>query len=361
VYKIKKVNYATSYNWYLNVGNHASITHLNAPGVNDTAVVVTFLNGFNKDTLSIKSITACNASSAKYVILNAKIVPTTIASMSGNPTPCIGETIAYNAVASLPTNTQTAIRIFHWTKPNYTSILSANVDSSVINLKYNTGFSGGSISVKGESGCGVIGAEKSLTLKYLTPTPTSIISSTGVYNACVGVSVNYTAVVPAPTASQRIANVYRWTKPNYSTVLIATTDSSSITLQFNAGYIGGNIGVKGQTACGITGAAKTQLLKQVSCIAGTKLNPIFSKENTNGLNVSISPNPTTTAFNLKIVGSDVNKNTVVKIRDIEGRLLNTISTMSKQNISFGNDLLPGVYMLEVSNGINQKTIRAVKY
>jgi len=323
--------------------------------------MVTFLNGFYKDTLSVKSITACNVSSAKYVILNAKIVPTTIASISGNQTPCIGETIAYNAVASLPTITQTAIRIFHWTKPNYTSILSANADSSVINLKYNTGFTGGSISVKGESACGVIGAAKTLTLQYLTPTPTSIISSTGVYNACVGVSVNYTAVVPAPTASQRIANVYRWTKPNYSTVLNATTDSSSITLQFNAGYVGGNIGVKGQTACGITGAAKTQALTHIACIAGTKLNPIFSNENTNGFNVIISPNPTTTAFNLKIIGSDINRKTEIKIRDVEGRLLNTIFTMTKQNVSFGNDLLPGVYMLEVSNGINQKTIRAVKY
>lgn len=361
VYKIKKVNYATSYNWYLNLGTNASITHLNAPGVNDTAVMVTFFNGFNKDTLCVKSLTACNASIAKSIVLNAKILPTTVASISGIKTPCIGETITYNAIASMPTISQTAIRIFHWTKPNYTTILSANADSSVINLKFNTGFTGGNVSVKGESACGIIGSAKTLTLQYLTPTPTSIASSTGAYNACVGVSVNYTAVVPAPTASQRIASVYRWTKPNNSVILNANEDSSSISLQFKTGYIGGSISVKGQTACGITGAAKTQAITHVACNPGTKLDPIFSDKNKDRFNVIISPNPTTTEFSLKVTNADFDKNIEIKIRDVEGRLIKSFFTTSNQNILFGNDLMPGVYMLEISNGINKKIIRAVKY
>jgi len=361
VYRIKKVTYATSYNWYLNLGSNATITHVNASGVNDTAVIVTFLSGFTKDTLSVKSITPCNSSTAKTVILNATLLPPAVTAINGKLTPCIGEVINYSATAATPTSTQALVAVYRWTKPNYTTIVSAASDSSFINLQFNTGFIGGSITAKGQSACGIAGTAKSVSLQYLTPTPTSITSSTGVYNACIGSIVTYTAVVPAPTTTQRAASVYRWTKPNNTTILSATADSLSIILQFNTGYIGGSLTVKGQTACGITGTAKAQALTHTACPTGTKMNPITINKDESNFNVTVYPNPTTSAFNLKVSASNVNNQVSIKIRDVEGRLLKTIYTMPQQNVLFGNDLLPGVYMLEVTNGINKKSIRAVKY
>ena len=361
VYRIKKVTYATSYNWYFNIGSNANITHVNSPGVNDTAVIVTFLSGFRKDTLSVKSISACNSSTAKTVILNATLLPPAVTTINGKLTPCIGEVVNYSATAAAPTTTQTSIAVYRWTKPNNTTIVSAASDSSYINLQFNTGFTGGSITAKGQSACGIAGTAKSVSLQYLTPTPTSITSSTGVYNACIGTPVTYTAVLPAPTTTQRAANVYRWTKPNYTTILSASADSLSITLQFNVGYIGGSLSVKGQTACGITGTAKTQALTHSACPTGTKINPITINKNENNFNVTIYPNPTSTDFNLKVEASDIHKQVSIKIRDVEGRLLKTIYVMPQQNVLFGSDLIPGVYMLEVNDGNNKKSIRAVKY
>ena len=361
VYRIKKVTYATSYNWYFNIGSNANITHVNSPGVNDTAVIVTFLSGFRKDTLSVKSISACNSSTAKTVILNATLLPPAVTTINGKLTPCIGEVVNYSATAAAPTTTQTSIAVYRWTKPNNTTIVSAASDSSYINLQFNTGFTGGSITAKGQSACGIAGTAKSVSLQYLTPTPTSITSSTGVYNACIGTPVTYTAVLPAPTTTQRAANVYRWTKPNNTTILSASADSLSITLQFNVGYIGGSLSVKGQTACGITGTAKTQALTHTACPTGTKINPITINKNENNFNVTIYPNPTSTDFNLKVEASDIHKQVSIKIRDVEGRLLKTIYVMPQQNVSFGSDLIPGVYMLEATDGYNKKSIRAVKY
>jgi uncharacterized protein (TIGR02145 family) len=362
VYRIKKVTYATSYNWYLNIGSNATITHVNASGINDTAVVVNFLNGFTKDTLSVKSVTACNISLAKTVIMNAALLPPAVTAISGKLIPCIGEVVVFVASSTAPTTAQSSISVFRWTKPNYTVITYANADSSVINLQFNTGFTGGSITAKGQSLCGISGTAKSVTLQYLPPTPTSITSSTGLYNACIGSPITFTAVIPALSTTQRAATVYRWTKPNNTTILSATVDSLSITLQFNAGYTGGSLTVKGQTACGATGTAKSQALTHTACPTGTKNNPIvFTKDkNDINFNVTLFPNPTTTGFNLKVFSAET-KTASIKIMDVQGRLIKTLYALPQQTISFGNDFKSGVYMLEVSDGLNKKSIRAVKY
>jgi hypothetical protein len=319
------------------------------------------LSGFTKDTLSVKSNTACNTSTAKTVILNATQLPPAVTAINGKLTPCIGEVINYSATAATPTSTQASVAVYRWTKPSNTSIVSAATDSSYINLQFNTGFTGGSITAIGQSACRIAGTAKSVSLQYLTPTPTSITSSIGVYNACIGSTVTYTAVVPAPTTIQRAASVYRWTKPSNTTIISSTADSLSITLQFNAGFIGGSLSVKGQTTCGITGTAKTQALTHTACPTGTKINPITVNKGESNFNVTVYPNPTTSAFNLKVSASDLNKKISIKISDVEGRLLKTIYTMPQQNVLFGNDLLPGVYMLEVTDGNYKKSIRTVKY
>ena len=187
-YRIKKVTYATSYNWSLKVGTKATITHINPLGAQDTAVVVTFLSGFTLDTLSVSSVTPCSLSTPKTTVLSATYVTPAVSALTAtgnNFTPCIGDSVTYTASTTYPTSTQSAISVYRWTRPNNTTIVSATTDSSSIRIRYNTGFVGGSISVKGQSACGVVGTAKSVTLQYLPPTPTSITSSTGLYNACI--------------------------------------------------------------------------------------------------------------------------------------------------------------------------------
>ena len=366
IYRIKKVTYATSYNWSLKLGTNASITHLNVAGINDTSVLVTFLSGFTKDTLSVSAVTPCSLSVPKTCSLSSVLAPPAISTLtaSGNNfSPCIGDIVSYTASASAPTTSQSNITVFRWTRPSFTSIISATADSATISLKYNTGFVGGSISVKGQSSCGIAGSAKSATLQYLPPTPTSITSSTGTYNACIGAQITYTAYVPAPTTSQRVASVYRWTKPNNTSIISAVTDSSSIVLQFNVGFIGGNITVKGQTLCGVQGTAKSQALTHTSCPTGTKANP-YVLNTTLSNNVAafqIYPNPSASSFNILEFGKSSSDKIEIKVLDLQGRIIEKAILNNNDAKYFGKNLKAGVYIVEVSKGNLKQSIKVVKY
>ncbi len=363
VYRIRKVTYATSYLWRMKSGAKVLLTNVNPTGVNDTAVIVSFLTGFTIDTIQVQALTACSVSTIKETIVSAVYAPPTASPISGSNTPCIGNVITYYAAAPLPTATQSAAALFRWTKPNYTTIVSASADSSTINLSYNTGFTGGTITVKAQSVCGIAGTAASLLLQYLTPTPTSITSSTGVYNACIGTPITFTAVVPAPTTSQRAAVVYRWTKPNFTTITSATVDSSSIVLQFNTGYTGGSITVKGQTACGALGTAKSQVLTHTGCPTGTGNLPVTKSLSpsldSKDFYVSVFPNPTSTMFTVSVDGA--NAVSSIRVLDMQGRVLDQLKLSPNEKIILGSKLNPGAYMLEVREGELVKLVRVVKY
>jgi hypothetical protein len=368
VYRIKKVLYATSYNWYLNRGTNATITHINAAGENDTAVIVTFASCFVKDTLSVKSVTPCSISTAKTVIMSTNTIPATVAGITtigGDFAVCIGTSKTFTAIASTPTTTQTPIASFRWTKPVNTTITSATSDSSSITVSFNTGFTGGSLTAKGVSSCGVVGTvATAAVLQYLPPTPLSIGSSTNSYNACINSSVTYTALVGTATTAQASAASFRWTRPNNTSITSASADSSSITVRFNTGYTGGVITVKSQNRCGTQSAARSQALTHTGCAIGTKMSLPITTTNSNSFEVSLYPNPTANAFKLLIKNSKASglssNQAIVKVIDIQGRMIKSFQANTNQVISIGNELKAGVYLVEVRVGEEVKTIRAVK-
>jgi hypothetical protein len=368
IYRIKKVLYATSYNWYLNRGTNATITHINAAGVNDTAVIVTFASCFVKDTLSVKSVNPCSISSAKTVIMSANTSPATVAvitTVAGDFAVCIGSSKSFTAIPNTPSTTQTAIAKYRWTVPANSIITSATTDSATITVLFNTGFTGGSLSVKGISSCNVVGTTATTSvLQFLPPTPASIKASTNSYNACINSSVTYTALVGAPTTAQAPASVFRWTRPNNTSITSASADSSSITVRFNTGYTGGVISVRSQSRCGTQSAARTQALTHTGCALGTKLSQPITTTN-NSFEVSLYPNPTANAFKLLIKNSKASglssNQAIVKVIDIQGRMIKSFQANTNQVIAIGNELKPGVYMVEVRVGEEVKVVRAVKF
>ncbi len=363
VYMIRKVTYATSYNWSLALGTNATITHLNALGANDTAIRVTFAAGFVRDTIRVTAQTACSVSALRTVVLNATVTPpavTAITTVAGNFTVCIGSTLSLTALSTVPTATQSAIQYFRWTKPANTTITAASADSATISLRIDAGFTGGSVSVKTASACGFYGAAKTATLQYLPPTPSAISSATGSYNACIGNSISYSVLVAQALSSQSVATVFRWTKPANTSITSATADSSTITLQFNTGFIGGSLTVRGQSSCGTQGAAYSQVLTHGGCPAGTRTTPNATNDGANTkFEAQLFPNPTTSAFNLKVSGAS-QLPVVVKLRDAEGRLMKSFTTKAGELANFGNDLVPGVYMIEVMQGEERKVLRGVR-
>jgi len=161
-YKIRKVLYATSYNWYMyrGINSKATIVHLNPLGENDTAVQVTFNTGYTQDSICVKGINACGTQSTTYGFVKplGTLNPPTlqsITSSTNNLTPCIGDTVVYTVNANSIGTSYSPISKYSWTIPANTNITSSNSDSSRIYLKYNTGFTGGNISVLGQTCYGI--------------------------------------------------------------------------------------------------------------------------------------------------------------------------------------------------------------
>jgi hypothetical protein len=173
----------------------------------------------------------------------------------------------------------------------------------------------------------------------------------------------YTAVVPAPSVTQLAAIKYRWTKPSNTTITSASSDSLSITLQFNTGYTGGSLTVKGQTACGALGTAKSQALTHTACPTGTRNLPVTKSItpyiNQQDFNVSLFPNPTSTMFTLSV--DRAYSVSSVRVFDLQGRTLQQMKLNPNEKILVGSKLKAGTYLLEVRVGDNVKTVRVVKY
>ncbi len=95
---------------------------------------------------------------------------------------------------------------------------------------------------------------------------------------------------------------------------------------------------------------------EISTFAGTSkmVTPSF---NVNEL--SLSPNPTRNQFILKTPAGN-NSTVQVRVLDANGRGNVTIKGQSGETLTFGEQLAPGVYMIEVKQGSNTKMIKAVK-
>lgn len=366
-YRIRKVSYATSYNWSLARGTNATLTRLNPPGVNDTAIRITFAAGFTRDTIRVTAQNACSVSALRTSTLNATAAPPAITDLStvgGNFTVCIGTTRSFTALTTAPTSSQSAVQFFRWTKPANTTITSSSADSSTITLRIDAGFTGGSVSVRTVSACGVLGSSRSVTLQYLPPTPSAISSSTGSYNACIGTPVTYSALVGQATTSQSVATVFRWTRPANTSIVSAASDSSTLTLQFNTGFIGGVLSVRGQSSCGAQGSLRSVTLTHTGCPPGTRSATPYAEKGentaTDSWQAELFPNPTTQAFQLLTSGAG-SLPEVVQVRDAQGRLMQSFRIGHGVRTSFGHELPSGVYFIEVLRGTDRKLIRGVKF
>jgi hypothetical protein len=289
--------------------------------------------------------------------------PTAITANTGNLNPCVGSVVLYTITSPTPTSTQLAPAKFRWTTPKYTTIILSSADSSYINLRFDAGYVGGSLSAKGQASCGIQGAVKTIT--FTPVTPLNIITNTGVYNACINDNVSF-AVIPAVAVSTTAnATVYRWTRPTGITILSANIDSSVIVTKISTGYVGGSIKVQGSTACGIMSVAKSVTLTHTGCATGLRMaeEDILS-EDVIPDNVKLFPNPNNGTFNLMI--NTNNKENIpvdISITNMYGvvvgkyRATNNLGTIYK-NIS-NNNLPVGMYNVIYTIGNKSKAVQMV--
>jgi beta-glucanase (GH16 family) len=368
IYMIRKVTNATSYSWYLKSGAKAIINHINVLGPNDTVVKVKFLSGFTKDTLCVSSVSGCGLSVAKTIALSALAAPPAPSAIIGSLTPCIGQSLVYKATAGVTTSTTAPTSKFRWTLPSATTttLISSNSDSSEITVRYNTGFAGGTISVKAVSAVGTLStAAFTTTLKYATATPSAITASTGVTNFCIGSKDTFKISMPVLTATQAPASVYRWTKPNNTSFIYSNADSSNVVLSFNTGYTGGGITVKSQTACGVLGTAKSLTLTHTGCPSGLKVVSNLSKQEVDksDFKMDVYPNPCSQYFDMSLTSFNPNKkNVCFELYNLYGQIIKkkraTVVNGKVKERMITEDLSNGIYFLKLDSG-NKNIIKIV--
>ena len=367
-YKIRKIATATSYNWYLATGTNANIVHLNPAGPNDTAITITYGAGFTSDIISVKAINGCNTTAAKSLAVSAILAPPTpksITPSTGNFNACKGTTVQYVVVNTAPTSTQTSVFKYRWTIPANTVIASASVDSSIINLQFSNTYAGGRLFVKASSACGIFSGNDTAVLS--PQTPSAISSSTSSYNACVGNSIVFSVVLGTAPAKQAATNRYRWTLPARTAITITNADSSVITLSFLTGYIGGNLAVKGVSACSIFSGSKIQALTHTGCGTGLRnANPTANELvlGTAKNAVKLYPNPNKGSFNLSVeTGLNETTTATIQVVDVFGRVVaqfvanNNAGTITK-NISL-NKLAAGIYTVKYTTGSISNSVKMI--
>jgi hypothetical protein len=370
IYMIRKVANATSYSWYLKSGAKAIISRINVLGPNDTIVKVKFLSGFTKDTLCVSSVSGCGLSVAKTIALSALAAPPAPTAISGSLTPCIGQSLVYKATAGVTTSSTAPTSKFRWTLPSATTttLISSNTDSSEITIRYNSGFAGGTISVKAVSAVGTLSAAAfTITLKYVTATPTAIISSTGVSNYCIGSRDTFKVTMPSLTVAQAPASVYRWTKPNNTSFVYSNADSSNVVLSFNTGYTGGTITAKSQTACGLLGTAKSVTLTHTGCSSGLRIvsNLTMQEVDESDFTINVYPNPCRDYFNIALTSLNADKTVVYfELYNLYGQIIKkkraTVVNGKVKERMITEDLVNGVYFLKLNDAYqNKKGIKIV--
>ena len=286
-----------------------------------------------------------------------KAVPPTPTAINGSLGPCPNSVSTYSLTNPTPSATQVAANVYRWTIPAFTTITSANADSSQITLSLGANYIGGTLSAKGVTSCGASSAAKSIT--FAPSKAIDVVSSTGFWNGCIGNSVNYFVV--SPVTSTLPVTGYRWTKPAFTTITSANVDSSQITLQFNTGYKGGSLKVQSSTSCGTLGTAVSKTLTHVGCAAGQRGSNV---EELVIDQVALFPNPNNGTFTLN-VESSTKKSTLVQVQifDIYGKMMGQYTTQSNLGVFSKNitntKLNNGMYFVTYTIGNVRKVIRMV--
>ena len=173
-------------------------------------------------------------SGSTTVVVNTITVAGTI---TGTSTVCQGQQGIVYTIPAIETATG-----YVWSLPSGATIISGNNTNS-ITVNYSTTAVSGNITVCGVNICGN-GTPSPAFAVTVNPLPGNAGTITGLSSVCKGQN-NIIYTVPAIT----YATGYNWTLPE-GTSIIAGANSNSITVNFSASAVSGNIFVNGTNNCG---------------------------------------------------------------------------------------------------------------
>jgi hypothetical protein len=85
----------------------------------------------------------------------------------------------------------------------------------------------------------------------------------------------------------------------------------------------------------------------------------IAKEEANEFMVIVAPNPSKTEFQINVTGDPV-ETVFVRVFDISGRRISLLKANAGQTITTGGELIAGIYLAEITQGKNTKTVKLIK-
>ena len=341
-YSIAAVAGATNYTWTPPTG--ATI----ATGQGTTLITINYNLGFSaaSGVLSVVANNACGFSARRSLTIKRNTAATPSMIVSPVFGVCNTSGVGYSV-------TNVAGRTFNWSFNTANAQVATGQGSNAITANFLPGYVSGVLSVTATNGCGT-SAARLTTIRATLAAPAAITGSATFCANQVGAPYSIAAIPGAVS--------YYWVSPTGSHVSDGATTSASTSLTttatavtINFGATAGNVSVRANNACG-AGAYKS-LPVTIACFAkdGKEQPAVNSKT----FNIVLSPNPSSNQFTLT-THSMSKKPVFVRVLDAKGGVVNEFNGQPEQTFKFGEKLMDGIYLVEVRQGENVKTIKAVK-
>jgi hypothetical protein len=384
---------ASGYVWDF-VGSLASTMTIDSGNVNSQAFTVTFTSNAaaaNSDSVRVYYTSGCGntprkAAKLTNTLLVAPAGPTAVTITPIQTTVCSSRKYRYSA-PNLPVATTTAgaangyVWDFIGSLQSTMTIDSGDVNSQAFTVTFTSNAAAtnnDSVRVYYTSGCGNTprkAAKLSNTLLTAPAAPASITIQQVLPDVCYSRKYRYIAPAPFPAATTTAgaASGYLWSTPTGTLGSTGTIDSGTVTSRIirvmytsnSAAGAGDSIRLSyTSNGCGNSAikAQKLSNLIKTNCapIAKNKPTSILPNGSPVPMEVKVYPNPTTSQFNVQVKSSSTEQ-AEVRVLDVTGRFIKRVKVSSNSNVNVGSDLNAGIYILEVKQGKEVKTVRVVKF
>jgi len=193
--------------------------------------------------LTVQGSAPCFGSASDAMVLTISSLPTTAGTISGPQNVCAGQTGVGYSVTPVPNASG-----YNWVLPSGASIV-AGANTANIVVDFSASAVSGNLYVNATSACGngPVSAAYPVTVSPLPATPGPI---SGPSIVCQNTSSNIYSINAVSGATS-----YQWTVPTGATIT-AGNGTTSITVDYSATAVSGNITVSASNACG-NGSAST--------------------------------------------------------------------------------------------------------
>jgi len=220
-------------------------------GMNYTWFPATGLSGTSGSSVTARPVTTTTyrvignsggCLDTAFVNVTVNSLPAAAAGINGVTKACPGSTITYNCPL-IP-----GASSYDWTAPLNSTIISGQGTDTIL-VTYNSGFTGGLLTVKGFNACGQ-GSSFSRNIMRNMPLPPSTVS--GNASGTCGKQETYSVSTTGGTS-------VNWTAPPGASVTSGQSTPTAV-ISFSNNFTGGNISVTAQNTCGIS-APRTLTIK----------------------------------------------------------------------------------------------------